>query len=135
KLIGSLESPKRGVFLLTALGRDLLALPERDGALRARELDKEFRRNRPQRRRAPDGTNDPGESIEGSPEFEPELTGSEQEDDDPTAGSDWRDQLISRLHALPADGFEDFVILLLRMYGLELERVGRSGDRGIDGIG
>ena len=33
KLIGALESPKRGVFLITALGKELLALPDRPTAI------------------------------------------------------------------------------------------------------
>jgi restriction system protein len=39
------------------------------------------------------------------------------------------------LHRLTAEGFEEFVMYLLRAYGLELTRVGGSGDKGIDGIG
>ena len=52
KLIGGLDSPKRAVFLLTPLGRELLALPEEEGQRRTHELNREFRRSRPQRRRA-----------------------------------------------------------------------------------
>lgn len=43
--------------------------------------------------------------------------------------------LLSRLHRLSPTGFEEFVLFLLRQYGLELRRVGGSGDEGIDGIG
>jgi len=42
KLIGALESPRRGVFLITALGKGLLALPEAEGHERALTLDREF---------------------------------------------------------------------------------------------
>ena len=47
----------------------------------------------------------------------------------------WQDVLLGRLHKLSPDSFEEFVLYLLRIYGLELERVGGSGDEGIDGIG
>jgi restriction system protein len=47
----------------------------------------------------------------------------------------WAEVLLSRLHRLTAEGFEEFVMYLLRTYGLELTRVGSTGDQGIDGIG
>jgi restriction system protein len=43
--------------------------------------------------------------------------------------------LLHRLHCLSPTGFEEFVIYLLRTFGMELTRVGGSGDEGIDGIG
>ena len=46
KLIGALESPSRGVFLLTDLGQELLSVAESEGQERVRQLDREFRRNR-----------------------------------------------------------------------------------------
>jgi restriction system protein len=36
---------------------------------------------------------------------------------------------------LTPQGFEEFVMYLLRTFGLELTRIGGSGDEGIDGIG
>lgn len=59
--------------------------------------------------------------------FRTEATGSEPER--------WQDVLLARLHRLAPDAFEKFALYLLRLYGLELERVGGSGDEGIDGIG
>jgi restriction system protein len=58
-------------------------------------------------------------------------------DDEGFAGEEarWQDVLLARLHHLTPDAFEEFVMYLLRLYGMELERVGQSGDRGIDGIG
>ena len=41
----------------------------------------------------------------------------------------WRDALLARLR-LSSDSFQEFVLYLLRLYGLELERVGGSGDEG-----
>jgi restriction system protein len=43
--------------------------------------------------------------------------------------------LLRRLHQLKAEAFEEFVLYLLRLYGLQLDRVGGTGDEGIDGIG
>lgn len=47
----------------------------------------------------------------------------------------WQDVLLARLHRVPATAFEEFVLYLLRLYGLQLTRVGGSGDEGVDGIG
>ncbi|MGP5241483.1 restriction endonuclease [Corynebacterium flavescens] len=38
-------------------------------------------------------------------------------------------------HRLSPEGFEKFVLYLLRRYGLQLTHMGGSGDEGIDGIG
>lgn len=133
KLIGALESPKRGVFLITALGKELLALPEAEGHERALTLDREFRRNRPKR-----GREKATASVSGDPE-EAELAEEEEVllavDQQGVAPERWQDVLLARLHRLSPDGFEEFVLYLLRLYGLELERVGGTGDEGIDGIG
>ncbi|GGM84229.1 hypothetical protein GCM10009721_06200 [Terrabacter tumescens] len=137
KLIGALESPKRGVFLVTALGRELAALPREEGSRRTLALDREYRRNRPKRARertAEPAPADPEEAEAQAAEAEEEeslftleTTGSEPER--------WQDVLLARLHRLSPDAFEEFVLYLLRLYGLQLERVGGSGDEGIDGIG
>jgi restriction system protein len=128
KLIGALESPSRGVFLLTDLGRELLALPEFEAQERVRVLDREFRRNRDRTRVRPAHPADPGAAADA----EEELPTPAEE----MAGqSSWRDVVLARLHRLSPDSFEEFVLYLLRLYGLELERVGGSGDEGIDGIG
>ena len=39
------------------------------------------------------------------------------------------------MHQLTPDAFEHFVLYLLRSQGMELKRVGGTGDEGIDGIG
>jgi restriction system protein len=133
KLIGALESPKRAVFLLTALGRELIALPEAEAVARAKELDREFRRNRPQRAKTA-AVNAPEDAPAGdlSPELgeDPAVVEGAVEDD-----TRWQDVLLDRLHQLSPDGFENFVLYLLRLYDMELRRVGGSNDGGIDGIG
>ncbi|PFG45026.1 restriction system protein [Georgenia soli] len=133
KLIGALESPKRGVFLLTQSGRELLALPEEEGRARVFELDRDYRRNR-----ATKGKEKPASAMPP----DPEDADAEEEDESAyqatTTGSGsarWQDVLLGRLHQLSPDDFEEFVLYLLRLYGLELERVGGAGDEGIDGIG
>lgn len=137
KLIGALESPKRGVFLVTPLGKELIGLPPEEGQRRTLELDREYRRNRPKRakeRRAEPVPADPEQAEAEAAEAAEEETlfgGASPEGD----SERWQDVLLRRLHALSPDAFEEFVLYLLRLYGLELERVGGSGDEGIDGIG
>ncbi len=120
KLCGALESPRRGLFLLTSLGSELLDLPEAEAQARVRELDRKVRAARPRRPRS------------AAPPTEEEILVEESEDEEPSA---WRDELLRRLHQLSPDAFERFVIYLLKTFGLELERVGGTGDEGIDGIG
>ncbi len=137
KLIGALESPKRGVFLVTPLGKELTALPPEEGQRRTLELDREYRRNRPKRdkaRTAQPAPADPddAEAAEAEAEEEETLFRAETTKTEPER---WQDALLARLHRLSPDGFEEFALYLLRLYGLQLERVGGSGDEGIDGIG
>jgi restriction system protein len=125
KLIGAL-SPSRGVFLLTDLGQELLSLPESEAQQRVRQPDREFRRSGDRKRARPAHPTDPvTEAEEELPTAAEEVTGQ----------STWRDVLLARLHRLSPDSFEEFVLCLLRLYGLELQRVGGSGDEGIDDIG
>lgn len=137
KLIGALESPRRGVVLVTAMGKELVALPSAEGLKRVVELDREYRRNRSRKRTSkppsPVAT-DTDDAVaqadaEGDVEalFEQETTGR--------APERWQEVLLARLHHMSPDGFEEFVLYLLRLYGLELERVGGVGDEGVDGIG
>lgn len=55
--------------------------------------------------------------------------------DDEESNGHWQEVLLARLHRLTPEGFEKFVLYLLRKYGLELTHMGGSGDEGIDGIG
>ncbi|EKT79740.1 mrr restriction system protein [Rhodococcus opacus M213] len=126
KLIGALETPSRGLYLLTSLGKELLSLPAQDAEQQALKLDREFRRNRPARNRP----------RAGKSPFEDDVSVVVGEDvEEEIADADWADVLLGRLHRLTPTGFEEFVLFLLRRYGLELRRVGGSGDEGIDGIG
>jgi len=125
KLIGALESPTRGVFLLTDLGKELLSLPTAVAQERIHQLDREFRRNRHHRQPSPVAVPVVEDNEEELPTEAEEISGP----------SSWREILLARLHRLSPTSFEEFVFYLLRLYGLELERVGGSGDEGIDGIG
>lgn len=118
KLGGVLESPKRGLFLITDLGREVATLPDLEANERLKEVDHAVRRAR---RRKPKGDTlaAEGEDVDSPPE-----------DDER-----WREVLLARLHGLSPDAFEHFALYVLRSQGMELKRVGGSGDEGIDGIG
>lgn len=127
---GALERPQRGLFVLTALGKAILALPLQEATDRAAQLDREVRsRPRPDRRakRTPAGP-DETEAVTAAEAIE-------EVEDGEVADSEWRGTLLARLHRLTPDGFEEFVVYLLKTFGMELTRVGGTGDEGIDGIG
>ncbi|WP_024794333.1 restriction endonuclease [Tomitella biformata] len=127
KLIGAVETPSRGLYLLTALGKELLSIPAAEAEQQVLEMDREYRRNRPARKNP--STTSPLTSSE-------DLTPVEDVDlEEDVVDAEWSDVLLGRLHRLTPVGFEEFVLFLLRRYGLELRRVGGSGDEGIDGIG
>lgn len=117
---GALERPRRGLFVLSALGREILAKPEDAARERLREMDRKVRADR---------------RTATAPEPESELAEeAELVAEEPTA-STWKEDLLNRLHRLTPLGFEEFAIYLLKTFGMELTRVGGSGDEGIDGIG
>jgi restriction system protein len=117
KLGGALDSPQRGLFVLSTLGREILSLPMGEGVDTVREMDRRVRATRTRSR---------SDADESAPPIEEEI---EAED------TGWTEVLLSRLHRLTPEGFEEFVMYLLRAYDLELTRVGGTGDQGIDGIG
>lgn len=119
KLGGALETPRRGLYVLAPLGRELLSLSAEDAFQRCLDMDRQVRNSR---RRSN------GRPVEEESATSPH-DGSEDED-----GS-WKDAVLRRLHALSPTAFEEFVVYVLRAYGLELRRTGQSGDQGIDGIG
>jgi restriction system protein len=129
KLTGALDSPRRGLFVLSNLGKQILSLPEEEGRAQVAQLDRDVRATR--RGRGP--VADSGDLVEPDEgETGPEATAGDGE-----AGEDgaWREVLLARLHRLSPAGFEEFSLYLLRTFGLELTRVGGVGDEGIDGIG
>ena len=125
KLGGALESPKRGLFLLTPEGMQIVSLPEAGARDRLAKMDAEVRS-----RRRGAGAADATAAETG--------TGNApvDEDDKTVQGPGWKEQLLARLHRLSPEGFEEFALVLLRAYGLQLQRTGGMGDdQGIDGIG
>jgi restriction system protein len=117
KLGGAIESPKRSLFQITARGREIVDLPHETAVEALREMDREVRRERV---RANASSESPELVEEGSSDL---------------GESGWRGDLLTQLHALSPEAFEEYVLLVLRNFGLELERIGGSGDEGIDGIG
>lgn len=128
KLGGALDSPQRGLFVLSNLGKHILSLPEKEGRAQVEKLDRTVRAERRRRAAAAgqEGPVRPGEEKD----IEARVVDSDAESDD-----SWRESLLARLHRLSPTGFENFTLYLLRTFGLELTRVGGSGDKGIDGIG
>ena len=131
KLAGALDSPRRGLFVLSNLGKHILSLPEEEGRAQVAQLDRDVRAAR--RRRGPAAYS--GELVE--PDEGETGTGIGASAGDVEAGEDgaWREALLARLHRLSPAGFEEFTLYLLRTFGIELTRVGGVGDEGIDGIG
>ena len=135
KLIGALGSPKRGLYLLTARGQEILALPENQAVERLRELTRAAAAARRSQKSA--GTSgEAGETEDvatlDSQDAPDDEAAQEDTEEEPT---EWREELLARLHEMSPTGFERFVLFLLRSFGLELEHTGGSGDEGIDGIG
>lgn len=128
KLIGAVETPSRGLYLLTSLGKELLNLPTDEAKQRVLEMDREYRRSKASKKNSSTARPKPTDNN-----HDPAIAEDDLEED--VADTEWTDVLLGRLHRLSPDGFEEFALFLLRRYGLELRRVGGSGDEGIDGIG
>ena len=132
KRIGALEQPARGMYLLTQLGQQLIDLPENEALEKIHELQREDDRKRRDNKRK--NTTNAIPTSDDPDEIDIQtLDENEADENDP--GSAWKSRLLKRLHQLSPDGFEKFVLYLLRRYGLELTQVGGSADEGIDGIG
>jgi restriction system protein len=127
KLGGALDSPRRGLYVLTNLGKSILSLPEEQGRAQVAQLDRDVRAAR--RRRGPTGADG------GRPDEDGSSTSTRTADGSGIEDSAWKEALLGRLHRLSPAGFEEFTLYLLRTFGLELTRVGGIGDEGIDGIG
>jgi restriction system protein len=115
-LTGLCERPRRGLYLISQTGLEILRLDTAESERRIKELEKRVRRER------------------RSPQDEPDDVHNLAQSDSPSESS-WRDEFLNRLHQLTPRAFEEFCILLLRAYGMELQYVGGTGDEGIDALG
>ena len=131
KRIGVLEQPGLGMYLLTDKGEELLELAEVDAFYKVQQLDREISRAQRQRKKLEK------EAKTADSEVEDDLSDAEirEDSDEEEMDRDWKSQLLERLHQLSPDGFEKFVIYLLRRQGLHLQQTGGSGDEGVDAIG
>ncbi len=112
KLGGVLDSPRRGLFLISDLGQSIVSLPDDQAHSSLAAIDREVRKSR--RKSEP--------SDEEDTKADDELAPPEEEQDD------WKEELLTRLHEMTPDGFERFALYLLRSYGMDLRRVGGTGD-------
>lgn len=120
-LMGLAERPSRGTYLLTREGKELLSLTRSEAESLIKTLDSQVRKQRRGLGR--------GDSTKDGDEIEQEIA------DELSTERSWKDALIDCLHRLSPGGFEQFVVFLLREYGLELDLVSGSGDNGVDAIG
>lgn len=118
KNAGFVENSERGVWALTADGRNALTLAPTEIVRLVRRADAELRKAR--------ASNSIGSADQDT----------EAAEDTPSINSDWREQLLEVLLSLPPDRFERLCQRILRESGfVKVEVTGRSGDGGIDGTG
>jgi restriction system protein len=121
KIGGALDSPRRGLFVLSDLGRDILALDPQPALERLRELDRQVRSRQ---------KTSPRRKGSAAAQLDPDLDKLDELRED-----DWRDAFLGQLHGLTSTAFEEFTLYMLRLFGLQLTHQGGTGDEGIDGIG
>jgi restriction system protein len=129
KLGGLVETPQRGLYVLSGEGKRVLSLPDPEARDLIDEMDRQIRRARS--RQKPKQA--PTEQIDPDQILDPEPLGSESEAE--ADSLDLKASLLARLHAMTPRGFEDFVVHLLKSYGMELARTGGPNDEGVDAIG
>lgn len=116
KYPGYLDNPKRGVWVLTEAGRDMLDQP--DAVIR---------------RRVADAYNASAAAKKAAAAAKP---GQDDAPPESEAASDWSDLLLAKLQSIDPAAFERLCQRLLREYGFTRVQVtGKSGDGGIDGQG
>ena len=135
KLVGGLEQPNRGMYMLTDFGEELLALPESEAITLVKATYKErIRERRLENGQKPGFPSEPQNDVENEHE-EPSAEVIAETQADKEEYSNWEEQLLNRLHRMSPEAFEKFVLYLLRRYGLKLTHIGGTADEGIDGIG
>lgn len=133
KRVGALEQPSRGMNLITDLGEELSKLDPEAALQRIKEIDRQVAREinaAKALQKKENSQSEPTENLENSNDVTGSADASEED-----GIADWREQLLNRLHRMSPEGFEKFVIYLLKQYDLKLTHVGGSGDEGIDAIG
>lgn len=109
KKYGLLENSARGVWALTPKGRETERVNPRTVVRQVQEQMRQARQAE-------------GQEEEEPSEAAPEIT--------------WREDLLETLHEMDPSAFERLTMRLLRECGfVQVEVLGRSGDRGIDGKG
>lgn len=133
KTTGVLESPRRSLYLVTDLGREILTMETDAAASRLVELDREVQRAKRDKAAAikPRAGDDMADESAMPGDDDARSSGALAAEE----SEEWKKVLLERLHRMSPEGFERFVLYLLRNYDLELRHVGQSGDLGIDGIG
>lgn len=124
KEAGLLANERRGVWLLTEIGRDALAGGQAVIQDRVTTAMREYN----SRRKA-------AAEASATEEVSPEELPSEAVATTEESG-DWRDQLLSALKLIDPTAFERLCQRLLRESGfVKVEVTGKSADGGIDGVG
>jgi restriction system protein len=141
KQAGLLSQPRRGVVELTQRGRELLRM-------NPAKVDDEFLSRYPEfeafRERSRPKSRSGASDLLDSPAIQPlSAAGSPDEQIDALSAeieADVRSTLLSRIVALPPEFFEQLIVdvILAMGYGGSRadagERIGRSGDGGLDGV-
>ena len=118
KAYGLLDNSDRGVWVVTATGKEVDAVDPREVA--------RFVRNQQRERRQQQAI------IEPAPVESPDLPDFPEVVLEQT----WRDELLATLYELRPEAFERLCQRLLRESGfVQVEVTGRPGDGGIDGVG
>ena len=117
KRLGSVDNAERGVWSLTAKGRETQHVDPEEAVRSARQQDRI-------RKQAKSTEAALTENVENSAEDSADGTTS------------WRENLLDTLQSIPPDAFERLCQRLLRESGfIEVKVTGRPGDGGIDGHG
>ncbi len=120
KQLGLIDNSERGVWSLTAKGREAQHVDPKE----IEKLVRQQRQERQARKQAETKKDAPAEEIEPSAEDPADETAS------------WREDLLDTLRNIPPDAFERLCQRLLRESGFtEVVVTGKSGDGGIDGHG
>ncbi len=134
KAAGYVDSPARGIWQITDRGRDLLArYPEGFDEETGRRIIREGRRETQGEDVADGGVSDTGEAgAQQTPEERIECALEE-------ICREVARELLDRIAQAPPAFLEELVLDLLHALGYgatddDIERVGRSGDGGIDGV-